>query len=157
GAVTRTGDPETAVNKLPPDDYIQQLVDALNVMFGKKEEPVVSHAGHYLVLKGPDSLVLQIRRFLAIMDSVPPQVQSDLWAVQISGRQDEVTRQADEVARDIQHTRELMLQSLLILRDVIAENKHRIQEDPFFDRLADMGFSPDPDGPLSLIEALVYL
>jgi hypothetical protein len=89
---------------------VPELVTALNELYGAANAPVASLAGGgNLLLKGTDRQLCEITRFLARIDSPWPQVQMTLWALQISGTPERITKKLDALNSDVRDTREALI------------------------------------------------
>lgn len=139
---------------------ITELVTTLNGLYGKADRPVAFLAGGgSLLLRGNEKQLREMRKFLAVLDSPWPQVQMTLWALQVSGSQEEIADQVRRIAMSVRGTRD----------DVVTVQRElaRIaQEEPLegcmmkLKRKIDCWESPiflPVSGPLSLNESLILL
>lgn len=156
--VTPTGtDLLTGTGSSGPDN-IDLLVHALNQVYGSPGQPAVQRAGsNRLVLRGPRETVIALKRLLALADAPWPQVQMNMWAVQVSGSPAEISRRIEEIARQVRGTRDRMQQVQQKLADLVAGPDDAGQTAYLRDQFAIAGIDLDPEGPLSLNESLILL
>ncbi|HEY0555500.1 MAG TPA: BON domain-containing protein [Thermoanaerobaculia bacterium] len=139
-------------------DSVDTLVQTLNSVYG---QPIVRRAGGgRLFLHGKQSQVLAVKRFLSLIDSPWPQVQMNMWAIQVSGSPDEVSHRTQAIGEQIRAVRDRM-------EDVQRELAHIVvrTDDPndpeWWKNLADQfetaGIELHAKGSLSLNEALLLL
>ena len=139
-------------------DSVDTLVQTLNSVYG---QPIVRRAGGgRLFLHGKQSQVLAVKRFLSLIDSPWPQVQMNLWAIQVSGSPDEVARRTQAIGDQIRAVRDRM-------EDVQRELAHIVvrtddPKDPEWWKNLDnefetAGIELHAKGSLSLNESLLLL
>jgi Bacterial type II/III secretion system short domain len=139
---------------------VPELVKALNDLYGKPDRPVALLAGGgSLLLRGTKSQLRQIRSFLALLDSPWPQVQITLWALQVSGSQEQIASKVDRLASDVRATHDAIVTVQRELARIAPEGglqgcavdlerKVACRESPIFLPVS---------GPLSLNESLILL
>lgn len=110
-------------NKLSANRYeIDTLVAALNKAYKKPDATVdiVQATRHALLIKGPEDVVYQIRRDLVQLDAPGPQVQLDLWAVQLSGQDKDIQQRHAVMQEHLREGQTLLAQLPLALEGVIG-------------------------------------
>lgn len=156
--VTPTG---AALDSIPGDrgrDNIDDLVDALNRIYGTEDQPAVQRAGsNRLLLRGPRDTVIALKRLLALADAPWPQVQMNMWAVQVSGSPAEISRRTEEISMQVRRTRDRMLEVQKELARLLTLPEERKNAERLRKELAIAGIDLNPLGPLSLNESLVLL
>ena len=147
---------------------VTELLKTLNDHYGKQDRPVAFLAGGgSVLLRGTREQLQEITRFLALIDSPWPQVQMTLWALQVSGSQEEVAKKVDDIAIAVRVTRDDMMMVQRELAQIAREDlKERLREGRLqgcAKRLFEMVecrqssiFLPI-SGPLSLNESLILL
>jgi hypothetical protein len=101
----------------PPGDAVDDLVAALNAMFpapagagGNTAPPVARRLSpRSLLLRANPRQLGGIRRVLDRTDVPWPQVQLDMWAIQISGRAEQVGEEANRISMLIGETRDQLV------------------------------------------------
>ncbi len=136
---------------------MELLTTILNAVYGTDKKPVAFHDRYNLWIKAPKRTVLQIRSFIHSLDAPAPQVQLEMWAVQVSGDADRVSEETRDITRDIRDTREHLHGAHIALLKVLKQNSALFNNDKLFNKLEAQGFVSSVDRPLSLIEALVFL
>jgi hypothetical protein len=124
---------------------------------GGNAAPAVERAGrHSILLRGSLKRRRQIRQILDRTDMPWPQVQLDMWAVQVSGDADQVGKATKKIAELIGSTRDKMVSLQRYLSHLAAAG---LQEKPLEKLcLASKGRVDFPtEEPLSLNEALILL
>jgi hypothetical protein len=150
----------------PKSDTIDGLVQTINRIYGTEKKPAVERAnyGELLIRGGPDTR-LQVKRLLALIDTPWPQVQTNMWAIQVSGGQRDVGKRVREIRYDIDNTRMAVAHVQQLMNRVINREANRFELGGFAgnERQVDLlkkaeklGFHAKPTGPLSLNEALIY-
>ncbi len=144
------------------DDYkLSHLVSALNFLYkGDAMAPdIVTRWRSQLFIRGTFEQVIRVKRALALIDSPWPQVQLDIWAVQISGSRDRVAEHVETAHEAIRRTRGEMKQVELELEAAIRayHREHNLLDEATASEVKRVLNFPDPDEDLSLNEALVYL
>ena len=157
--VSSTGTASTNLSTAGSPDNIDALVDAYNRIYGSPgRPPAVQRAGsNRLLLHGPRETVTEIKRSLALVDSPWPQVQMNLWAIQVSGSAQEVSERIQEISREVRKTQDqmaLVQQELARLAAGKEDEKDTLGIEEHF-RIA--GIDLNPRGPISLNESLVLL
>lgn len=157
--VSSTGAASTHLPGFGSSDNIDILVEAYNQIYGSPgRPPAVQRAGsNRLLLHGPRETVIDIKRSLALVDAPWPQVQMNLWAIQVSGSAAEVSRRIQEISEDVQKTHDRMIEVQRALAGLATEPEDRENTDVLRGHFALAGIDIDPDGPLSLNESLVLL
>lgn len=141
-------------------DNVELLVDALNAIYGSPGTPAVQRAGvGRLLLRGTRSTVLDIKRFLALIDAPWPQVQMNLWAVQVSGSRQEVAKKTEQIGGQVRAVRDQMQEiqralARIVVNDLASNKQHWDFVEGMFDQI---GVALAVDGPLSLNESLILL
>lgn len=156
--VTPTGSPldSTAGSRRP--DNIDDLVDALNRIYGNADTPAVQRAGsNRLLLRGTRDTVIALKRLLALADAPWPQVQMNMWAVQVSGSPAEISRRTEEIGALVRGTRDRMIEVQQKLADIVTEEGDEENTALLRQELEVAGIDLNPDGPLSLNESLLLL
>lgn len=158
--VSSTSGTPGATGSASSTDNVELLVDALNQIYGSGGSPAVQKAGvGRLLLRGTPSTVLDIKRFLALIDAPWPQVQMNLWAVQVSGSRKEVAKRTEEIGRQVRAVRDQMQEvqralARIVVDDLESNKGHWDFVRRSFDAI---GVSLAADGPLSLNESLILL
>lgn len=139
-------------------DNVDQLVEALNDAYGTPGAPAVQRAGSgRLVLRGSPETLLALQRLLVLVDAPWPQVQMNLWAIQVSGSPEQI---ADEVSRILvasSRTREDLDRVQRLLAGVVIEPADAEHVAVLREEFGKAGVDLDPCGALSLNESLVLL
>ena len=135
-------------------DTVDQVVKALNTIYG---ENAVQRAGRTLFLAGSDKQVLEMKRLLAVIDCPWPQVQMDIWAIQVSGDQAAVAERVGQILDDARETQQALQWTQRQLFEVAAEAKDRLRDRAVLDELYEAGFDINPVRPLTVAEALMFL
>jgi hypothetical protein len=90
-------------------DPIDTLVDVLNSIYSSDSAPVVQRAGlGRLLLTGPRSKVLEVQHFLALIDAPLPQVQLNMWAIQVSGAPKDISPTLHNIGKEVRAARDRM-------------------------------------------------
>lgn len=156
GATSATGSAGSAGST----DSVELLVDALNEIYGSSGKPAVQRAGvGRLLLRGTRTTVLDIKRFLALIDAPWPQVQMNLWAVQVSGSRQEVAERTEQIGKQVRAVRDQMQEvqrelARIVVNDRASRQQHWDFVQGTFDQI---GVALAVDDPLSLNEALILL
>ncbi|HYO14198.1 MAG TPA: hypothetical protein VE685_13465 [Thermoanaerobaculia bacterium] len=139
-------------------DNIDLLVLALNQIYGSPGQPAIQRAGsNRLVLRGPRETLIALKRLLALADAPWPQVQMNMWAVQVSGSPAEISRRIEEISVEVRRTRDRMIEVQQKLADIVTEEGDAENTAYLRKELEVAGIDLNPDGPLSLNESLVLL
>jgi hypothetical protein len=142
----------------PAPDNIDLLVSALDQVYGSPGQPAVQRAGsNRLVLRGSRETVIALKRLLALADAPWPQVQMNLWAVQVTGHPAEIARRVEEIATQVRRTRDRMQQVQSKLADIVTGPDDAGQTAFLREQFEIAGIDLDPEGPLSLNESLILL
>lgn len=158
--VTPTGGVAAAIQSASTPDNIDLLVLALNQIYGSPGKLAVQRAGGgRLLLRGTESRVLEIKRFLALIDAPWPQVQMNLWAVQVSGSPADVAFRVRKIGEQVRLVRDQMQDvqrqlAQIVVSDRTPESEHWKFVREQFDKA---GVDLPMDGPLSLNESLILL
>lgn len=157
--VSSTGTASANLAGFGSPDNIDVLVEAYNRIYGSTDRPpAVQRAGsNRLLLHGSRETVTEIKRSLALVDAPWPQVQMNLWAIQVSGSAKEVSERIQEISKEIRTTQDQMVivqQELARLAAGKEDEKDTLGIEEHF-RIA--GIDLNPRGPLSLNESLVLL
>lgn len=155
--VTPTG--TAATTSSGSSDNVDALVDSYNRIYGSPDRPpVVQRAGsNRLLLHGPPETVVEIKRSLALVDAPWPQVQMNLWAIQVSGSAQEVSERIQEISREIRTTQDQMAAVQRKLTQLAAEKQDEEDTQGIEEHFRIAGIDLNPRGPLSLNESLVLL
>lgn len=153
--VSAGGMPDTAGS---PADNIDALVKALCKVYGS----VIQRAGvGRLLLSGPPDTVYEIRRLLAETDSPWPQVQLNVWAVQVSGTPAEISKQMEKIAKEMdkaqQRIQRVQRYLVTLVRGEAQVYETHPQSAQALRKLKCIGFERRASDHLSLNEALVFL
>jgi hypothetical protein len=146
----------------PPD-----WVEALNRIYSPPGSPIIEHRPRYLILHGPPDRVEEVENLLILLDAPWPQVRLDMWAVQISGEKGQVSGLALEAMELVSRAREDMAWVQHMLNEIVRQywgpprwpepcGAGPLKEETKR-RLRDIGFDPDPNRPLALHEALIFV
>lgn len=160
--VSSTGTASTTLSTAGSPDNIDSLVDAYNQIYGSPgRPPAVQRAGsNRLLLHGPRETVIDIKRSLALVDAPWPQVQLNLWAIQVSGSAEKVADRIRKISREIRTTQDQMAGVQQKLTQFSAEREDKQDEDDILGiekHFRTAGIDLNPRGPLSLNESLVLL
>ncbi len=148
---------------LEKEDTIDKLVSALNRIYGTDKKLAVERANYSeLLLRGGPETRLKIKKLLAVIDVAWPQVQTNIWAIQVSGDQAEVGRKVQDIEDQSRQTRRALSRTLGLLNRVINEQAGRFESTDdvsrnLLARMKAMGFTATAHGPLSLNEAIIFL
>lgn len=168
--------------KLTGNRYeIAGLVSALNTAYKTKKEDVdiVQATRHALLIKGPADTVYNIRRQLVQLDAPGPQVQLDLWAVQLSGQDKATQAQQQKLEERLRAKQQLMKEIPFLLEWALSSQAEAqwFNPDPLIagqvyrnakpaelqaiiaqlDKLKKAGFDLNPARRLTLPEMLIFL
>ncbi len=141
------------------------LVDNINKFYGAPEgkEYITEQGKGFYYIKGPRAKVVAIKRDLLRIDAARPQVQLDMWTVQISGNPKSIAKNSAEIREKFDRANQAM-QMVKSLRGDAAQNPQYLDysdpllsTDPNTGFLQKIGFNPDPLRPLSLTESLIFL
>lgn len=138
-------------------DNIDLLVEALNSSFGDSGRTAVQRAGGgRLLLRGTKRRIIEIKRVLALVDAPWPQVQMNMWAVQVSGSPESVGWRVHMIGELVRTVRDQMAEVQRILAETVVEGSgtelQGLQE-----QFKIAGISLPYDGPLSVNESLLFL
>jgi hypothetical protein len=146
----------------PPVDAI---VSAMNIAFGGSvDKPILSRDANNLWIKAPDQTLLQIKGALAVLDAEPPQVQIDMYAIQMTGTRGIDNERQEKIAKAIRETQQDLASIEDIIGRVVIDKASLLYADPVSREL--LGFlRPDLTKidvnsfvyPFSLDEALILL
>ena len=117
--VSATGGANDSLPAAAPDS-IDLLVQALNSVYGRSA--VQRAGGGRLFIHGGKSQVLAIKRFLSLIDSPWPQVQMNLWAIQVSGSPEDVSQRIQEIGTQIRAVRDRMGDVQRELAHIVVRN-----------------------------------
>ena len=155
--VSSTGT-DTQEPKTP--DNVQTLVTALNNIYGPC---TVQPAGvGRLLLSGSRRKVLEVKRFLALIDSPWPQVQMNMWAIQVSGSPKDVAERVERISTRTRMVRDQMQEvqrklAQLLLNDRQTNDAHCTHWKTLELQFEQAGVDFPFNGPLSLNESLILL
>jgi hypothetical protein len=139
-------------------DSIDLLVQALNSVYGPSM--VQRAGGGRLFLHGRQSQVLAIKRFLALIDSPWPQVQMNMWAIQVSGSPEDVSQRIQSIGDQIRAVRDRMGEVQRALARIVVQNDGP-EDAEHWEKLAGefekAGIELHEKGSLSLNESLLLL
>ena len=142
------------------------LVAALNELYRSQDgdEPIKAMR-NMLVLRGDEDTLHQIKRQLILLDAPGPQVQLDMWAIQISGKRGkEYSEVLNEIADDVRATQA----ALQAIPGLIQFQKKDFFKDgnldspkpelkTVLDDLQALGFDINPVRHMSLNEKFIFL
>lgn len=155
--VSATGGADASLPAATPDS-IDLLVRALNSVYGRSA--VQRAGGGRLFIHGGKSQVLAIKRFLSLIDSPWPQVQMNLWAIQVSGSPEDVSQRIEEIGSQIREVRDRMgdvqraLAHIVVRGDDPRDSDHWRSLEKEFETA---GIELHGKGSLSLNESLLLL
>jgi len=159
GSTAETSPPDSTSNTAPASSDV--LVDALNTIFESPGAPIVQGAGRgRLLLHGPRQKVFQIERFLTLIDVPWPQVQVNMWAIQVSGSAEGVASRVRTIGREVRRARDQMAEVQRKLAQIVSDCGDCQQEGhlkKLQGNLAQFGIDLPSDGFLSLNESLMFL
>lgn len=149
----------------------ESLAKALNTSHGgDPDNPLIKSQGPgTFYLHGPRAQVVAIERDLLSIDAVWPQVQMDMWTVQVSGNPHGIAQQMADIRERFDNARKAMQLVQSDLGDAAQESRSQAyfdRRDPLFyvdqpgeqkGLLSRVGFNPDCVRPLSLTEALIFI
>jgi hypothetical protein len=112
----------SALNASTPTDSVDHLAAALNAAFTPITAPTLSviRDDRDLYLTGPESLVDKTVATLALVDAAWPQVQLDIWPIQLSGSQSAIAKQVTKINAAIQATRDDIQTTNALIRKVLT-------------------------------------
>lgn len=157
----------------------EKIAATLNELFGEK---TVAFNSHRLFIKGKPPVVRQIRTMLAQWIDIPySQVRLDVWTIQVNTQTDQGARKKeraqenlDDIRAGIQMCRDVTALATGALAQVVQRDA-RIFIEQSLDykptvagvsaasvptlrtQMVEAGFDPDPERPLTLAEAMVFL
>jgi hypothetical protein len=155
--VSTTTGVSDALSATTPDS-IDVLVQALNSVYGGSM--VQRAGGGRLFLHGKQSQVLAIKRFLSLIDSPWPQVQMNIWAIQVSGSPEDVSRRIQRIGDQIRAVRDHMgevqraLAHIVVRDDSPQDSEHWKNLEKEFEKA---GIELHEKSSLSLNESLLLL
>lgn len=149
---------------------VESMIKALHTRYGRTDtakpepgKPLITHSRHLLMMHGTKDDIYDIKRQLVFLDAAPPQVQMDMWAIQIAGKRG---KDMDERLRKItvgtQEGRTYLLASQVLLANIISANTPEKKKgagsyDPhLIQLLKDLSFNTNTNRPLSLTEMFVF-
>ena len=135
---------------------LEAMIGALNKAYGLSETdgPIKNVKGRFLVISGKKADVLQIRRHLTMFDTQWPQVQLDMWAVQITGSPKLITAKGIDLQNRFLKARQAMN---IAKNCLLGRASHSsIRDDKLKANLEAVGFDTNADRRLSLTEALAF-
>ncbi len=145
--------------------YDSSLLDTLNNFYGdfNGKPAIMSQGSSVYLLRGTREKVAAIKRDLLKIDAVRPQVQLDMWTVQISGDPKTIAKRSTEIRNQFERANQAMQMVKSLLGDA-AQNPQYLDKSHNGDNLLEkngaldcIGFNPDPMRPLSLTETLIFL
>lgn len=157
--VSSTGTASTTLSTAGSPDNIDSLVDAYNQIYGSPgRPPAVQRAGsNRLLLHGPRETVIEIKRSLALVDAPWPQVQMNLWAIQVSGSAEKVADRIQKISKEIRTTQDQMAIVQQELARLAAGKEDEKDTQGIEEHFRFAGIDLNPRGPISLNESLVLL
>ncbi|HKV11323.1 MAG TPA: hypothetical protein VJ725_24485 [Thermoanaerobaculia bacterium] len=157
--VSSTGTASSTLPGVSAPDNIDILVEAYNRIYGAPDRPpVVQRAGsNRLLLHGSQETVTDLKRSLAIVDAPWPQVQLNLWAIQVSGSAEKVADRIRQISQEIRTTQDQMAAVQRKLTQLAAEPGDEVDTQGIEAHFRIAGIDLNPRGPLSLNESLVLL
>lgn len=141
---------------------VAQMVKALNALYGSKngDEPI-QVARNMLVLHGSEDTLRNIKRQLVLLDAPGPQVQLDLWAIQISGKRGkEYSEVLSEIADDVRATQNVMRAVPGLIKFEKSDFDSKItsaETQAALNDLNELGFDTNPVRHMSLNEKFIFL
>ena len=127
------------------------------------EAPYVEAQGSSLLfLKGPRENVVAIKRDLLKLDAAWPQVQLDIWTVQVSGDSKSIAKNAAAIREKFNRANQAMQMVKTLLGDAAQNPQYFDMTDDLLQEtnrgmLKKIGFDPNCVRPLSLTEMLIFL
>lgn len=144
-----------------------ELAATLNKLHGGDDKNVLitAHGPSTFYLRGPRSKVVDLKRDLLKIDAIWPQVQLDLWTVQVSGSPQTIAKEATRIRERFDNARSAMQMAQSLLGDAAQNPQFFDRSDPLLTDSEDdqtgwlerIGFDPNCNRPLSLTEALIFL
>lgn len=110
-----------------------------------------------LLLQGPRAELDQIKRQLALIDTPWPQVQLNLWAIQVSGSDRCIAERTAWIERRIRTTRDRMNEVKALLEEKARSAGLGSVRDRFESLAGTIGLDFHSKGSLSINEALIFL
>ena len=161
---TITGDAFDAKDSESTKKY-PSLADNLNKFYGAPagQEYITEQGKSFYYLKGPRAKVVAIKRDLLRIDAAWPQVQLDMWTVQISGNPKSIAKNSAEIREKFDRANQAMQMVKSLLGDGAQNPQYFDDSDPLLltdpdtGFLQGIGFNSDPLRPLSLTESLIFL
>jgi hypothetical protein len=154
GRITPTGATTPPAN----DDADESLttVQLLNQIFGAD---TVRLSRQSLYITGNAETRVQVKRLLARIDAPWPQVQMNLWTIQVSGRPDKIGDRLLEIKTQLSRTKDQMANVHHRLNALLAANSTPCNGDCEQAKrdLEQIGFRREVNEALSLNEALILL
>jgi hypothetical protein len=149
-------------SKIPPaapgangaGDSVDSLVTALNASFGQGS---VTRSRQMLLITGTAKTRLAIKRLLTEYDLPWPQVQMNLWTVQVSGKPDQIVPKLLAIKSDIALTQAAMAEVFAELNNLINERKDDCDLRKRLEKLKEIGFDCEAGDALALNEALIIM
>ena len=138
---------------------VDPIVSALNAIYGDKDHQPVTKVRNALVLRGSEKTLHQIKRQLVQLDAPGPQVQLDMWAIQISGKRGpELDRKLQEMTEDVRQTQDVLklVPTLLVMKDGDF-NASAGSMEAALGYLDKLGFDRNPERHLSLNEKIIFM
>lgn len=143
---------------------LAQFIEGLNGAYGTKDDkPIKNIKGRFLVISGKPETVLNIRRHLTTFDTQWPQVQLDMWAVQITGSPQEISKKGINLQERFIRAREAMtiakneLLRAASFKSVRWDDPTNPDDDKLMASLTDVGFDTRVNRRVSLTEALAFI
>lgn len=138
------------------------LADNLNRAYDAPDgKPYITAQGSSLyLLSGPREKIVAIKRDLLKMDAVRPQVQLDMWTVQISGSPKTIASKSAAIRNQFDRANQAMQMVKSLLGDAAQNSQYLDKSDELLRDdgvLQSIGFDPNPMRPLSLTETLIFL
>lgn len=137
-------------------DHIDVLVESLQRIYGPAS---VQRAGsNRLILRGPRATLAEIERVLVVADAPWPQVQMNMWAIQVSGSATEIADNVRKIAGLVRETHSDMASLQRYLAEIATDEKEdRENVEYLAGQFEAAGIDLNQEGPLSLNEALLLL
>jgi len=141
--------------------YCLNVATSLNLLFPNEHGncPTVTLTDNAFWLRGTQSTVRKVRALLAMLDAPAPEVRMEVWAIQYSGSQADVSKRMLELNEEIeeaQHKAELAKQALAYAIRQLPDATS-IDKQPAFQALQAVGFDADTKSSSNLIESLICL
>lgn len=140
---------------------VEGVVTTLNALYGEKDKtPPITAARQKLILHGPESLRLELKRQLTILDGPPPQVQLDVFAIQMAGKREHLGEVLLHASTEVKVAQQKMQRWQGLLNVVVASlasSPGAYLDADIMQALSALKFDTNPNRRLSLLEMMVFL